>query len=243
VFRVSERTLTSAETEQLVARSRELAMRMEQLRHKERRTRIHATLYMVGFAVFFAAISVINLIFGHVGAAAAAALGVPVFGAFAWYVSRPVDLAHDERRELATIETVLSTNKVAVYEIEADAALVLEDGCEFESGTFGYVLRTDTDHYVYVDRHHCKAIDPEQLPSTRLVIEQAAPLVLRAEALGTRIPAAKPIGPIGRWEAECELAVELIELARPWPEVVDRLSALARAPNLADGGADEEDPQ
>jgi hypothetical protein len=232
VFRQSERTLTAAESERLVERSRELTVRVEQLRRESRSLRIRVTLYMLGITAFFATVAVVNLVLGHGGVwAAIAALAIAVFGGWTVIVSRPIEAALCERKELASIEAALSTNKVFVHEIEADAALVLEDDSAFDSGTFGYVLRTDTDEYVYVHRYHCQRIDPEQLPSTRLVIEVAMPLgLLAAEARGSRIAATQRIGPIDRVYVEQELHCELVALTRSWPELVERLSAMARAP-------------
>ncbi|MBA2540420.1 MAG: hypothetical protein H0V17_12340 [Deltaproteobacteria bacterium] len=232
MFRQTERPLTSAERDDLTARKRKLGERIADLQRGERHNRVKVTWFMLGLAAVFAAIAAINLVAGYRGAAFAGAGGVVMFAGIASYVGRRIDVAFEEQRELAQLEETLATDRVLVYTIEADAAFVLaeqrgaDDVCiQGYSEPFGYVLRVDRDHYVYVRSETCVRIAPEQLPNTRLLIEWAIPLGLfGAEAQGGPIMGPVRIEVITRERAESELVSDLVAFPMPWVELGQRLS-------------------
>ncbi|MEO8702167.1 MAG: hypothetical protein ABI867_19140 [Kofleriaceae bacterium] len=222
MFRETERSLTAAERDDLADRRRALGERIASVRREERDNRLGVTRIMLGLTMAFAALAVINAVTGHRLASLAAAGGVAMFAAIAARVGRRVDVASVDTTELARIDETLATDRVLVYAIEADAAFVLADR---SSDSFGHVLRVDHEHYVYVRSETCAGIDPEQLPSTRLLVEWAVPLgLLRAEAQGDPVAELLRIEPITRERAETELISDLVAYQTTWAELERRLS-------------------
>jgi hypothetical protein len=89
-----------------------------------------------------------------------------------------------EQEELESVTAALAEDAVVVTEITATDAVVICDP-DHPERLVGDVLRVGPDQIVYVSRSTCAAVDPAQLPSTRLRVAVARPLrVLEATAHG-----------------------------------------------------------
>lgn len=191
MFATTTRPLSGDERERLRQRCDELERRVAAAGRDAARTRRRGLLAGLMLGGFWAAIAGFNLVMGTRSAMWVALAATVLFTAGTFVVCRPFEHSFAERGELERLRSALIQDTVQVYELIADAAIVLHEPGD-EDSVVGYLFRVSEAEVVHVEREHCGSIAPGLLPPTHLRVEWAAPLgVIGAQAQGERIAAAQ----------------------------------------------------